>query len=200
MVELDLKPNTEAWHNWRHQGIGSSDVPAILGVCPYKKRSAVFSEKVCPMPPIHDNKKNFILQQGHNAEHIIRGYISITQNVSINPLICEHNIHRWAKASIDMYCPDKKTFFEVKLCGADKIDLIKNKTIPDHYYAQIQWQLFTSGIKQAYLIGIPFTGRQIRPEQAVFSDIITYDSPDIFTKVNDFWTQVKTYKREKYGT
>lgn len=35
----------DEWHAWRRQGIGSSDAPAILGVCPYRTPLDVWLEK-----------------------------------------------------------------------------------------------------------------------------------------------------------
>ena len=42
---VEFQQGTKAWHEWRSQGIGASDAPAIMGENPWKSPAQVLREK-----------------------------------------------------------------------------------------------------------------------------------------------------------
>ena len=194
--KISLKPNSEHWYSWRHAGIGSSDIPAILGLCPYNNRSKILAEKSFTEPQNITQKNEYIMNIGHQAERDVFLTIELNQGIDIEPLICESIKYPWARASIDGVHDDN--IYEVKLAGAEKINMLKSGTIPDNFYVQVQWQLFVTGFKSAWIIGIPFTGKAVRIDEAVYSKEIVFDKEKwkkiIWPKAIEFMEDLKRIK------
>ena len=194
--KIDLKPNTDAWHKWRHGGIGSSDIPVIMGVSPYKSKSKLFNEKIDPDPPREDNNNHFIKNLGHRAEAILFATININMMMNIKPLLCESTIYDWAKASIDGFCDGK--IYEVKLCGREKMELVKEGNIPDEFLHQIYWQMYVTGARCAYLCAVPFIDRDIEISETIYKKITLPDDYHgaYFNKIEDFYMDI--YRKINY--
>ena len=104
-----------------------------------------------------------------------------------------------AKASIDGYWNDY--IYEVKLCGADKIAMIKDNKIPDNFYVQVQWQIWVTKAKGAYICAIPFRAGYCDVGKVIFSELIKFDrkffDTVIWPKATEFFKKILTYRQEQ---
>ena len=84
MAELIEYPSRDAWLTGRREGIGSSDVPAILGLLPYKSAHDVWAEKVGLIEPSTEEQEQ--LKWGRLLEPAIAaGYEEETGRILFRP-------------------------------------------------------------------------------------------------------------------
>lgn len=104
----------DAWLEWRRGGIGSSDAPAVLGVCPHKKtRLAVYLDKIGPRPE-RQTRRTF----GNDLEPLIARWYSEKTGVEIveHQHLAECEVHPWMRASVDCIRADGRAV-ELKALG-----------------------------------------------------------------------------------
>ena len=154
MRALDLEPNSPEWHKFRHQSIGASDIPIILGISQYKKRSKFLHEKLETKPP--KQKSNPIAELGHKAEAELRQSVNRVYNFNFIPLVVQLDDVDDLHASLDGIDRSKHLQWECKLTGKVNYEQLKNNFVPPHFYSQIQFQLYITRYKQCVLSAIKF--------------------------------------------
>lgn len=143
-----MKQNDDTWLEWRRSGIGSSDAPAILGVCPYRTIADVYREK-----------KNGTQQYAHpgmlrgkRLEPVARAEYERTAGLVVQPATRVHPAIDWMRASLDGIAFDDDHLVEIKVPSDGTFaKLREERTCPAHYQAQIQHQLAVTGARTADL-------------------------------------------------
>lgn len=184
-----MEQQTESWLEWRNNGIGSSDVPIILGVSPYKTSHQLFMEKSGQIKP-EDLTNSFVVQRGIRLEPSVRARVELMTGLEFKPYLVEHPEYKFMRASLDGYNAETDTIVEIKVIG--KVDFEANK-VPDKYYPQIQHQLFVTKAKKAIYAGYYIKHKE--PEDSgklimidVFPDEEFFKS--YFIKCAEFWEAV----------
>lgn len=147
-----MDQGTEQWHKWRMDGIGSSDVAAVLGVSKWKKKDELFREKVSQK--IVDRKPNYIQEKGHRLEPIARAHVEMRLNESFQPRLVQMEAFPFMRASLDGCSPCGKVIMEVKYQGAEAHKDAKIGHIPAHYRPQVQHALLVSGAEVCLFVSI----------------------------------------------
>ena len=112
VVKLDQR--TDAWREWRHQGIGASDAPIIMGENPWKDAADLLYAK---RQSARDPGRNAAMTFGEDCEpDALTGYIRRTGN-AVAPICLESKEHPWMRASLDGMSADGSKIVEIK-CGA----------------------------------------------------------------------------------
>lgn len=144
--QVNIIPNTSAWHEWRFKGLGASDVAALFGLSPYKTKRDLFMEKMGFGEP-EDEDKSFIFQRGHDTEIEIRELFKAHTGIELNPACFENDFF---KASLDGY--DKVLgVLEAKFVGKEVLKkAATTNEIPKHHEIQVQAQLHTSESDKVY--------------------------------------------------
>lgn len=179
---IPLEQGTQAWLDWRHKGIGASDVPIIMGVSPYKKIYTLWSEKILDKPPAQNS--NFIQEKGNRLEPIARAKAEIQLGKSFKPALIENDKYPFLKCSLDGLSEDKLSFMEIKYVG----DNFHN-TIPDKYFPQVQYQYALTGATLCYYVQIN------NAEEIKILEIgidVDYIKEKMFPAVKSFWDMVQT--------
>ena len=149
MIELT---DRQKWLKWRKGGIGSSDVPIIMGVSRFKTPLQLYQEKISDSLE-EDTTNQFIKDQGNNAETKIRAFYEMMVGVDFAPCLVENSDYPFMRASLDGRTESKKQICEIKLIGKDKFDAAKQQgSVPDDYYPQVQHQLLVSGADRCYFL------------------------------------------------
>lgn len=149
----------------RSKTIGSSDIGAILGVDSYKSEIDLWLQKLGrKTEEERELEWEYRLQAGHDAEPRLRKYFMDKTGHKVhnrNATLVNSQIE-WATCN-----PDGIVTLAYDIPGAEKGDrgLLEIKTashwagqewkddlIPDKYFAQVQWQLFVTGLKFAYIV------------------------------------------------
>ena len=132
--------------NNRRQGIGGSDIAAIIGVSKFKTALEVYLSKTTDQP----EQQGEHLYWGHALENpIIDRFVRDTgANVIRQPEMRRHPQHEWAIANADALIVDgagnPQAILEIKTSsafksrewGADDTD-----EVPIEYIAQVQWYM-----------------------------------------------------------
>ena len=150
----------------RRQGIGGSDIAAILGVSKFKTALDVYLSKTTDQP----EQQGEHLYWGHALENpIIDRFVRDTgANVIRQPEMRRHPQHEWAIANADALIVDgagnPQAILEIKTSsafksrewGADDTD-----EVPIEYIAQVQWYMWIYDVQEAYLAAL-IGGNQYR--------------------------------------
>jgi len=81
-----------------YEGIGGSDIPAIIGVNPYKTAYQLWLEKTGQVPPVQDNK---YMRAGRKLEQVVADFFAEETNAKIIPSPGTVQIDEWMRANVD---------------------------------------------------------------------------------------------------
>lgn len=171
----------------RQQGIGASEVPAVLGLDTYRSPLDVYLEKTGALPAFEGNR---FTEWGNRLEPVMAAaYADERPGVTlIESDTLAHPAHPWALATPDRICAmdTRRWLLECKNRGAYATAHFGEPgtdQVPDAIAAQCHWQMFVTGLDRcdvAVLLG----GNDFRVyELARDGEIETR----IVEAVHDFW-------------
>lgn len=140
---VQLQQRSPEWYRWRSQGIGSSDIAAIIGVCPYRTPFMVW-EKL--MGFREDQPVNFAMQRGIDFEDEARKCLG---DDDLIPVCIEHDHYNHFHASLDGL--GDGYFCEIKVPTQKNFQSYREE-IPKYYNAQVQWQYLVSGLQRCEFV------------------------------------------------
>lgn len=137
------------WHEDRLKGVGASEVPSIVGLCPYGGTPhKVWLVKTRRSKGFEGNS---FTQHGQETEAAARARYEFIHMSDMAPACATHPIYSVCKASLDGISGDGKLILELKCPkGQSTFDMAKAGKVPDHYMAQVQFQLAVSGADMAH--------------------------------------------------
>lgn len=175
IIELDSVTQRNDWLNWRKDGIGSSDCPAIIGVSRYRTAEELLQDKISPT--VEDTSNKYIKDRGNKIELRVRRFMEQQQLTEFAPVNCENIEYPFMRASLDGLS-FLGTFLEIKLLSSTKRGSKVNKEaagykkwvtakdsgeIPEDYYPQIQHQLMVTGLDKCIFVGL----KEVRGQDTV---------------------------------
>lgn len=175
----------DEWLAWRRQGIGSSDIAAIVGLSPWASPYSVWCEKSGRWTPDEDNDAT---EFGRRAEPMIAPWFAELTGYHTRKWQHRATHHRWkiARATLDALV------FRTKRAAAPR-GIAELKTtgwqkdwdeLPAQYDAQIQWQLEVMDLDQAWLVALH--GRRL----AIYPiDRRPEDGRWLLDQAKQFWTK-----------
>lgn len=141
---IDLEQGCSAWHSLRKTKITGTDAPVIMRASHWKTRIQLYHEKLSNDPPQLPNER---MQRGMDLEPIARDLFNLKTGLQMKPGIM---IKSWTMASLDGIDYEKGCIVEIKCPGEkDHSTALKGK-VPDHYFPQLQHQMYVSGVQKAY--------------------------------------------------
>ncbi|AWM38188.1 YqaJ-like viral recombinase domain protein [Gemmata obscuriglobus] len=152
MKRLNLSQGSAEWLAWRREGLGGSDIAAILGISPYEDatREAVFNAKVHGI----ERPQNGAMYRGTVLEPHARAAYMDRCRCNAPPVCVERPDLPWARVSLDGLCGNgaripsqlEEWILELKCPGWETHDLALNGIVPEHFEVQCQWQMFVCGL------------------------------------------------------
>ena len=170
-IRREFDQGSIPWLRWRHDGIGGSDAPALMGENPWRSAGALFAEKVAPSrfgtaPPPKPKAKPVIADlfaaapasaappdrrhrspasRGTALEPYARELYNRHISGNLQPECLESSAYPWQRASLDGFCAVTNRALEIK-CG-DKVYAHTQATgkVPGYYTGQLQQILAVSG-------------------------------------------------------
>lgn len=133
------------WHAWRLKGVGGSEVPSLLGLCPYDGTPyKVFLVKSGRSKGFEGNS---FTEHGKETEGKARSRYELINMEDMESDVCAvHPQYSVCRVSLDGISLDRKKILEIKCPKGDStISMAKAGKVPEHYMAQIQYQLAVSG-------------------------------------------------------
>jgi putative phage-type endonuclease len=144
---VNLTPGTQEWKNWRRTKITASDAPSILGASPWKSISDLYIEKLFKI----EKEDNPYMARGRYLEPIALEAFEEETGLVMFPAVVESDSIDWMGASLDGLSIDQKAFVEIKCSGKlDHAFVVEKRQPPNKYIAQIQHQIFCTGLEFAY--------------------------------------------------
>lgn len=174
------------WLAWRRDGIGGSDIAAILGLSPWASPWSVWADKAGLLPPEPDNEA---MAAGRWLEAAIGPWFAHETGLVVagEQTMVTHPAHPWARCTVDGFVGHTQR--QIDLLNAEGVIEIKVTGPgrrwdgpPPHYVAQVQWQLACTGYDRAWLTVL--MGRRLDIHE------ITRDDDDIafmLARADDFW-------------
>jgi len=150
-----LTQGTPAWLDWRNQGLGASDAPAIMGENPWKSPERLLKEKL--------NESSFgqndAMRRGTELEPEARSRYERLTGIKVRPACLESTQFAWLRGSIDGLAHDGSSVVEIK-CGESVYrHAASERQVPQYYLGQLQHILAVTGLPRidfwCYLPGRP---------------------------------------------
>ncbi len=200
----------DKWLEWRHIGLGSSDIASIMGVSRFKDAKQLLEEKSQDHAG-EDQSNEYIKNRGNEIEFQVRMWFEQHKGKTFEACNTESAVFPFLRASLDGFSINKLEIIEIKLLsqfngnteteGYKKWLAAKEGIIPTEYMPQIQHQLFVTGAERAWFVGY----KAVKGETLVTEDKLAIvevlpdlrDQHDIFLKCCSFWLDVMYNKEEK---
>jgi putative phage-type endonuclease len=141
----DLEQGTAEWLSLRTTKITSTDASVIVGASHWKTRVQLYNEKIS-----NSTITTFVnerMRRGTDLEPIARQLFSIQTGIDVFPRIVTRD---WAMASLDGMSDCGKYIVEIKCPGEKDHSLALQGKIPDHYYPQLQHQLYVTDLDSIF--------------------------------------------------
>ena len=149
MKTIKLEQGSTEWLAFRTNGVGASEIASIAGVKgAFSKRHDVMMEKLGAKKEISDFQKK-LFADGHEWEALVRENLNAGGAVNYQPVVVVSDENPRLFASLDGYDKDLGLVLEVKSVTTEERFKEYCERVPEHYEAQVQWQLFVTGCKGA---------------------------------------------------
>lgn len=144
-----MSSNPQEWHDWRRQGVGSSDAPILMRVAPkdWGTPFELWEEKYLGKT---QDKDNYAMKYGRDNEERARCEFERVMGVMVAPKPVIHASMPWIRANLDGIDMDDKIMVEIKCPGMKDHSIAVSKNIPEKYYPQCQHQLLATGLNGMY--------------------------------------------------
>lgn len=184
MKTVNYTQGSPEWLAWREDGIGASEVPAVLGLSPHVTRARLLDQKV----RLTQSAPNPAMLRGQALEDTARRLYEDVTGSAISPACCEHPRYPWLRASLDGVTFDRSHLVEIKCPNmADHLAAVAGE-VPKHYYAQVQAQMLVTGIDRADYVSYhpeadePMAIVSVRADKAMQERIVA--------ECTAFWSEV----------
>jgi len=141
---IDLEQGSQEWLDFRKRHITATDASAIMGVNPWKTKIQLYHEKLSNDPPMVPNER---MQRGLDLEPIARELFALQTGFHTTPKVF---VKDWQMASLDGISEFGEIILEIKCPGAKDHAIALSGKVPDHYYPQLQHQIYVCGVNSAY--------------------------------------------------
>ena len=185
---VNLRQNTPKWLEWRSQGIGASDAPAIMGENPWKSAEYLLQEKCTGKT----YGLNAAIARGNALEPEARKCYERRFGIRVPAACLQSTKHEWLRASVDGLARDGSTVIEIK-CG----ESVYHKTaatseVPDYYFGQLQHILTVTGLHEidfwCYLPGRPEVHITVGRDESYIKHMLEAE--------HTFWQRVLKYRKD----
>ena|SRR6266849_6129601 len=181
-VIVNLQQGTAGWSEWRSQGIGSSDAPAIMGENPWKSASQLLQEKC----GAKETTSSAAMDRGTELEPEARRHYEIKVGVQVVPACLQSVRFEWLRASVDGLAADGSAVVEIK-CGETVYrNSSESRKVPDYYFGQLQHILAVTNLPSidfwCYLPNSPEVHLQVPRDDSYIERLLVAE--------HLFWQQV----------
>lgn len=151
MIIHEVQQGTPEWHALRANTRNASEAPAMMGVSPYKSRSALIREKATGITEeiTPDMQRRFDL--GHMAEAMARPLVEAIIGEDLYPLVATDD-EGYLLASSDGATMTCEIGFEHKLWNADFAAQVAAGNVPDSHKWQLDQQIAVFGFEKIIFV------------------------------------------------
>jgi len=124
----------EQWLNWRDDGVGGSDAPAIMNVSPWCTYYGKWEEKVYKKRSGDNSSKKY----GRDTEEASRREYEDLVGMYMPAAHIENTKESWLRASLDGMSSNGKQLLEIKKANKEDHAMALQGKVPDKYFPQCQ--------------------------------------------------------------
>jgi len=185
-------PQTEPWYAARRAGIGSSDIPAIVGSSAYATKLHVWLEKRGELPV---EEVGEAADWGRFLEPVIAEEFARREGLAVAEVgTIAHAEHRWRRANLDRLVTGCSAAANGRpVCGVE----VKARNayvagswrsdVPDDVLAQTLWQLHVTGLDHMHVAcligGQRLVHHVVRPDAEVI-DYLVAEAAELWESVH----------------
>ncbi|MBQ2436935.1 MAG: YqaJ viral recombinase family protein, partial [Clostridia bacterium] len=145
---------TQEWLDWRSEGITATEAAAIMFPDQYKSALTVYNQKMGIAPPEDQSDPDGFFEWGHILEDdLVRKFKSVHPELADSVSQGRLYQRNWAKCSLDAQCFLKDGTPCIIECKSSQ-SASKWNPYPEKYFAQVQWQMYVTGIRKAIIIAV----------------------------------------------
>jgi len=158
MKPLVIKPsNHDEWLKVREEGIGASEVAAVVGLSPWDSPFSLWLKKTKQVPPIDETT---LMHLGHLLEPVVATLWEEETGGKVVKSSAADIIYQDAEKPWRRVTPDRIAYRISAWSGKKEKILLEIKTsvvpfdedeLPDNYVAQCQYQMLVTGIHECEL-------------------------------------------------
>ena len=140
---ITLEQGSDAWREWRHNGIGASDASTIMGENRFRSATELLREK---RGPAREIVPNAAMARGTEFEPEARRLYVAKTGRAVHPACLQSTRYEWLRASLDGLAINHDAVVEIK-CGQSAYRTAsQTRSVPDYYYGQMQHILAVTGL------------------------------------------------------
>lgn len=188
MEVINLEQGSQEWLDFRKTKIGASELAYLFNANPFCKATDQMKYLIGLKLGFNEIFYNSAMRAGHDNESDIIEYVEKEYDIVTQPLVgYKENL----VASYDGITFDNDIVVEVKFSKHTYDYILKHNDAPEHYYLQVQQQLFVSGAEKAIFAAMHSETREVAmceiyPHQDVHKEIMS--------KVEDFYILLESKK------
>lgn len=147
-----VRTDRDAWLEWRRNGLGASDIAAVLGLSPWASPYSIWARKAGLTP---EQDQTEAMEFGSMAEQMLARYFEDRTGLWAvgEQTRCEHQRHPWMRCTVDGFAYEAHGALEDRSAA---IAVIEYKTtsdapeawspdVPLHYQCQATWTSIVTG-------------------------------------------------------
>lgn len=136
---INLRQDSKEWHEFRQNGIGSSDIATVMGISPYKSAYSLWEEKTGRTP--FPQRPNLAMQHGKREEPKALAWIQKHRKKDYQPIVVQHDQYPFLYASLDAYSRLDNGMIEIKAPYSAKNQAIRAyEDLPEYWVMQAVYQ------------------------------------------------------------
>ena len=169
--ELEFPQRSEEWLKARQDGIGSSDIAAVMGKSPWDTPTDVFYDKTADEPIQKEVTPAMQWGVDHEPE-ALEAYCKVSGEVIGDPVgLCVSTLFDYIRASPDGFSVSMDRLVELKCPHSQELP----NEVPTYYNMQVQWIMMVTGIRKAHLFFWAPNGHRIfdiEPDEDLMHDMM----------------------------
>lgn len=143
MIQDNLIQGSAEWLDFRKTKITATDAVVIMGKSKWKTKYELYQEKTGEVSNSFCSEK---MQRGIDLEPVARETYIIQTGIEVSPEVVVHYELSWLMASLDGIDDSGEYLVEIKCAGPKDHQTAKEGKVPDHYYPQLQHQMFVASV------------------------------------------------------
>lgn len=149
MTRIELQQGTPEWLAWRLNGITATEAACIGGDSPWGTALSVYYNKLNPPENIPSEYQEW----GSLLEDVIKyqKFAKIHPEFEVRQGGCYQGDVPWQRCSLDGELYNKDGEWVANLEIKTSSNEAAWETIPDYYYAQVQWQMYITKVPLTYV-------------------------------------------------
>lgn len=184
-----IPQGSEAWKQWRNDGIGSSESSVLMGMNKYETVQDLFFKKTGQL--LEEKQENEAMRHGSSNEDYVRMFLNKITGSSFEPICAVNNEYPFIRSSLDGFYDE--IGLEIK-CPFNKYSFYNHcKKVPEYYYCQVQHHYLTIGHKEEYFVSWfegKKTGYLVKPNPRFIEELKK--------RIMYFWKCVEDNKEPSY--